>query len=151
MDTGQRVISLRAVVKAIANVDSGNLDSFIGAAPLKPYINKDLVLGELLHFSIPGTQFKGSGLTTEQLELILRAYVQALHETPETLTNRQREIAIQCAVISAGLTRIGLDALVDEATGYQYERVEDALQVRLRAFISDELRPWEKPFQMNYG
>ena len=39
-----------------------------------------------------------------------------------------------------------LDALVDEATGYQYERAEDALQVKLRAFIADELRDWEKTF-----
>jgi hypothetical protein len=38
-------------------------------------------------------------------------------------------------MLTAGLTRTGLDALVDEATGYQYERAEDALQVKLRAFI----------------
>ena len=62
------------------------------------------------------------------------------------LTDRQREIAIRCAVLTAGLTRTGLDALVDEATGYQYERAEDALQVKLRAFIADELRDWEKTF-----
>ncbi len=39
-----------------------------------------------------------------------------------------------------------LDALIDEATGYQYERAEDALQVKLRAFIADELCDWEKAF-----
>ena len=37
-------------------------------------------------------------------------------------------------------------ALVDQATGYQYERAEDALQIKLRAFIADELRAWEKTF-----
>ena len=42
--------------------------------------------------------------------------------------------------------RTGLDALVDEATGYQYERADDALQVKLRAFIAEELREWEKTF-----
>jgi len=62
------------------------------------------------------------------------------------MTERQREIAIKCAVITAGLTRTGLDALIDEATGYQYERAEDALQVKLRAFIAEELRDWEKTF-----
>jgi len=39
-----------------------------------------------------------------------------------------------------------LDALIDEATGYQHERAEDALQVKLRAFIAEELRAWEKTF-----
>ena len=112
---------------------------------MKPFIHKDLVLAEVMEFTIPGTQFKGNGLTTEIFEQILRAYVRALHEGAP-LTDRQREIAIKCAVISAGLIRLGLDALVDEATGYQYERAEDALQVKLRAFIADELREWEKTF-----
>jgi hypothetical protein len=48
--------------------------------------------------------------------------------------------------LTSGLTRTGLDALIDEATGYQYERAEDALQVKLRAFIAEELRAWEKTF-----
>ena len=32
------------------------------------------------------------------------------------------------------------------ATGYQYVRAEDALQVQLRAFLAEELRDWEKTF-----
>ncbi|MBN4995478.1 hypothetical protein JY438_06835 [Stenotrophomonas maltophilia] len=145
LNSGERVLSLRAVVGAIASADSGDLAKFIGVSSMKPFIDKDLVLAEVMEFTIPGTQFKGNGLTTEIFEQILRAYVRALHEGAP-LTDRQREIAIKCAVISAGLIRLGLDALVDEATGYQYERAEDALQVKLRAFIADELREWEKTF-----
>ncbi|WP_110708532.1 P63C domain-containing protein [Salinicola sp. CR57] len=145
LDTGDRVISLRSVVKSIADADSGDLAKFIGVNSLKPYINKDLILAELVEFSIPGTQFKGYGLSTSNFELIIRGYVQALYENVE-MTERQRSIAIKCAVISSGLTRIGLDALVDEATGYQYERDANALQLKLRAFIADELRAWEKTF-----
>jgi hypothetical protein len=145
LDTGQRVISIRATIKAIADIDSGNLGSYIEANALKPFINNDKILGELLEFSIPGTQLKGLGLTTEHFELICRGYVQALY-TKAVLTDRQTEIAIKCAVLSAGLTRTGLDALVDEATGYQFERSTDALQIKLKAFIAEELRAWEKTF-----
>lgn len=145
LDTGERVLALRSAIRAISGADSGNLGNYIGVAALKPFINSDLVLGELVEFSIPGTQFKGNGLSTGNFEKILRAYVRALYEKAE-LTDRQREIAVKCAVISAGLIRLGLDALVDEATGYQYERAEDALQVKLRAFIAEELRAWEKTF-----
>jgi len=141
----RRVIALGATVKAIANAESGDLAKFIGVSALNEFINKDLILAELIDFSIPGTQFKGKGLTTEHFELICRGYVQALYQGAP-LTDRQREIAIKCAVITAGLTRTGLDALIDEATGYQYERSEDALQVKLRAFIAEELRAWEKTF-----
>lgn len=145
LDTGERVLALRSAIRAISGTDSGNLGNYIGVSALKPFINSELVLGELIEFGIPGTQFKGSGLTTANFELILSSYVKALYEKAE-LTERQRDIAIKCAVISAGLVRLGLDALVDEATGYQYERAEDALQVKLRAFIADELRAWEKTF-----
>ncbi len=145
LDTEQRVIALRATVKAIANADSGDLAKFIGVSSLNDFINKDLILAELVEFSIPGTQMKGLGLTTEHFELICRGYVQALYKGAP-LTDRQKEIAIKCAVLTAGLTRTGLDALIDEATGYQYERAEDALRIKLRAFIAEELRAWEKTF-----
>ena len=42
--------------------------------------------------------------------------------------------------------KLGLIALIDEATGYQYERAADALEVKLKAFVADELRAWEKTF-----
>lgn len=145
LDTGERVISTRAAIKSLSGTDSGNLGNYIGVSGLKPYINSDLILGELLEFSIPGTQFLGRGMTTEHFELICRGYVQALYQGAP-LTERQREIAIKCAVLTSGLTRTGLDALIDEATGYQYERAEDALQVKLRLFIAEELRAWEKTF-----
>lgn len=145
LDTGDRVISLRSAVNSIAEADSGDLAKFTGVSALKPYINNDLILAELLDFSIPGTQFLGRGMTTEHFEIICRGYVQALYKGAP-LTDRQRQIAIKCAVLTAGLTRTGLDALIDEATGYQYERAEDALQVKLRLFIAEELRAWEKTF-----
>lgn len=140
-----RVLSSGSTTKAIAEVERGSLQDYIGQKALNPFIDKDKVLQETIRFSIPGTQWAGIGITTEHFELICRGYVQALYEGAK-LTDRQREIAIRCAVLTAGLTRSGLDALVDEATGYQYERAEDALQVKLRAFISEELRAWEKTF-----
>ncbi len=45
-----------------------------------------------------------------------------------------------------GFARVGIIALVDEATGYQYEREKDALQVVLQTFISKELLKWQKMF-----
>lgn len=48
--------------------------------------------------------------------------------------------------MQSSCAKVGLIALIDEATGYQYERAEDALQIKLRAFVADELRDWEKTF-----
>jgi len=38
------------------------------------------------------------------------------------------------------------NSLVDEVTGYQYERAAEALQLKLNLFLSDEMRKWEKTF-----
>lgn len=140
-----RVLSSGSTTKAIANIERGSLQDYIGQKALNPFIDRDKILQETIRFTIPGTQWAAIGITTEHFELICRGYVRALYEGAN-LSDRQREIAIRCAMLTAGLARIGLDALVDEATGYQYERAEDALQVKLRAFISDELRAWEKTF-----
>lgn len=142
---GTRLLASSSAAMAISEVDRANLKDYAGQKALKPYISIDKILKETRKFSIPGTQWPASGITTEHFELICRGYVQALYEGA-SLTDRQQQIAIRCAVLTAGLTRTGLDALVDEATGYQYKREEDALQVKLRAFIAEELRAWEKTF-----
>lgn len=145
LDDGTRLLASTAAAMAISQVDRANLKDYAGQKALNPFINIEKILRETRKFSIPGTQWIALGITTEHFELICRGYVQALYEGAN-LTDRQREIAIRCAVLTAGLTRTGLDALVDEATGYQYDRAEDALQIKLRAFIAEELRAWEKTF-----
>jgi hypothetical protein len=145
LDTGERVLSMRGAVKAMTGQDAGNLVEYISVQGLKSFIDKDLVLVETKDFFIPGTQFRGRGITAEQFEAILTAYVKALNAGTLT-TDRLREIAVACAILSTAFLRVGIIAQIDEATGYQYVRAEDALQIKLRAFISDELRDWEKTF-----
>ena len=41
---------------------------------------------------------------------------------------------------------VSIIALVDEATGYQYTREKDELQKILKAYIAEELLPWQKRF-----
>lgn len=142
---GTRLLASSSAAMAISEVDRANLKDYAGQKALNPFIDINKILSETRSFAIPGTQWPASGITTEHFELICRGYVQALYEKAP-LTDRQREIAIRCAVLTAGLTRTGIDALVDEATGYQYERASDALAIKLRAFIAEELREWEKTF-----
>ena len=49
-----------------------------------------------------------------------------------------------------GLARVGIIALVDEATGYQYMRQRDALEQLLESYLSDELREWVRTFPTSY-
>jgi hypothetical protein len=49
------------------------------------------------------------------------------------------------ACFSHPAAKVGLVALIDEATGYQYDRT-DALRVKLKAYLAEEMRDWEKTF-----
>jgi len=71
---GRRGVALCATVKAIANADSGDLAKFIGVLSLNSFINKDLILAELIEFPIPGPQLKGLCLTLEPIAKRLRRW-----------------------------------------------------------------------------
>jgi hypothetical protein len=114
---------------------AGNLVEYLSVQGLKGFIDKDLVLVETKDFFVPGTQFRGKGITAEQFEAILSAYVRAL-ASGKLSTDRQKEIATACAMLSTSFLKVGITALIDEATGYQYERAADALQVKLQGWRS---------------
>ena len=76
----KRVLSSSSTTKAIADIDRGSLQDYIGQKNLNPFIDKDKILQETIRFTIPGTQWIAVGITTEQFELICRGYVQALYE-----------------------------------------------------------------------
>lgn len=139
-----RVISKAGAVKGIAGVDHGNLGVYTNIQGLTSYLDKSL-LDEVIEFNIPGNPTPGKGISAETFLTICRAYVKALSNDALT-TDRQRQIAIKCSVLISACANTGLIALIDEATGYQYEREENALQVKIKAYIADELREWEKTF-----
>lgn len=145
LDTEARVISLRATVRAISNDDRGEIARYIGAKSLSPYLDPASVTSGIVEFTIPGLPTKGKGITAETFLEICSAYVAAL-SGGANLTEKQRATAINCSILLSACAKTGLIALIDEATGYQYVRQSDALQVKIRAFISDELREWEKTF-----
>src|ERR1700733_8048529 len=49
-----------------------------------------------------------------------------------------------------GFAKLGLIALIDEATGYQELRAKDELQKILSAYISPTLLPWAERFPMEF-
>jgi P63C domain len=66
------------------------------------------------------------------------------------LQKQQEHIADRCELLVRGFARVGIIALVDEATGYQRDRTKDALARILEAFIAKELQPWVRTFPVEY-
>jgi hypothetical protein len=66
------------------------------------------------------------------------------------LQPQQLHIADRCEILLRGFARVGIIALVDEATGFQRDRKRDALSKILEAFIAKELQPWIRTFPADY-
>ena len=67
-----------------------------------------------------------------------------------TLDHQQKGLASRCELLLRGFARIGIVALVDEATGYQEIRAKRALATILEKFIAKELQPWTRTFPYEF-
>ena len=156
LDNGARIIGRTSATELLTGIKGGGaLEKYIAVRALEPFINIDLVLERMVPFrllEVEGLQKAVKGLPADLLIEVCQGFVAALQASldpktpPPRMTGRQQQMAIKASMFLSACAKVGLEALIDEATGYQYERAEDALQVKLRAFIAEELRAWEKTF-----
>lgn len=145
LSDGRRVISRTGAATSLTKRATGNLESYMKVGALQPYFPPGFN-DQMIEFSLQGVSHKTvRGITAETFLEICKAYVTALNDGA-LQTDRQREIAAQAGMFLAACSKVGLIALIDEATGYQYERAEDALRMKLRIFLEEEMRQWEKTF-----
>lgn len=146
LTNGVRVISRTGVTGLLTDrKGGGNLESYLKVEALAKYLPPDLP-GLSIEFELEEVvNKKVIGFSAETFIEICRAYVRALSEGA-LQTEKQKEIAIRASMFLASCAKVGLIALIDEATGYQYDRAADALKVKLKAFLSEEMREWEKTF-----
>lgn len=156
--SGQRVLSQRAISAAFTGNRGGGLIStgedgaqktprFLAKKVVNPFINKDLAarINSPIEF-IPKTGRSAFGydaaLLPEICEVIIDAYAAAgQNDSPECKTAN---------LLMRGFARVGIAALVDEATGFQRDREKDALAKILEAFVAKELQPYLKTFPPEY-
>src|SRR5665213_2286816 len=123
----------------------GNLESYTRIRVLKEYIPENLP-GEMIEFTLPGVVNKTvMGMQAETFLDICTAYVTAW-QAGKLESDAQIKIAMKSAIFTAACAKVGLIALIDEATGYQYERPFDALEFKLKLFLTEEMRKWDKTF-----
>ncbi|WP_236845116.1 P63C domain-containing protein [Campylobacter devanensis] len=149
LDNGDRVITHSAVFRALGREPRGNsridqIPAFMDAKNLQSLISSDL---QCLIKRVPYLDKNGKekeGYKADILPLVADLYLKARDK--EVLTANQHDTAKKAEMLIRSLARVGITALVDEATGYQYERERDELQKILKAYISEELLKWEKRF-----
>lgn len=154
LEDGTRIISQSAIYKAFGRSQRGrakgevrvlNMPPFIDAKNLQPFIDEGLKgkLNQVDYIEKSG-KIQTSGYNALILPMLCKVYLDARQD--KILKLQQLELARASEIILLGLSNIGIIALVDEATGYQYDREKDELQKILKAYIAEELLPWQKRF-----
>lgn len=138
----RRVFTQREVVKVLSHGrESGNLARYLYRNPL--YTNQ-FSAGPTIDFRVPGSPTIANGYEATQLIEICELYLEARRQ--KLLKPSQQKLAIQAEIILRSCAKIGIIALIDEATGFQEVRKKRALQIKLQAFIAEEMQDWAQMF-----
>ena len=152
LDDGRRVLLQSAMLTAL-NMRQGTagrgegdrIVKFLSTKSIK--LHADKYLGKVIISTI---KFKTlTGIIAHGYEATVLADIcDAVLEARKTgdLHHQQEHIAKQCEILVRGFARVGIIALIDEATGYQKDRARDALAKILEAYVAKELQPYVKTF-----
>lgn len=155
LEDGTRVLSGRKMQEALKIADGGSestsglkLAEFTSTKSLKPFIINQLGSGGISPIIWYEDGKRKSGYRADLLADICDIMLEARKTI--RLTSRQQIVADQCEILMRSFARVGITALVDEATGYQAERDNTELQRILAAYISDEVAKWQLTFSSEF-
>lgn len=147
LEDGRRVIATNGVLDTLEMARGGamikgmnRLELFAAQNRLSSFVSNELLarIADPIRFRVGNNTAHGfeSDVLIDLAEAVIAA------DNDGALQKQQRGIAHRCRVITSSLTRIGLIALIDEATGYQKRRDADELQKILAAYVLPEHRSW---------
>ena len=156
LEDGTRVLSGRGMQEALKMVDEAEVGKQKPGTRLKRYLEEQKSLRPYVykekrpdHYD-PIICFEGEkvihGYEATVLVDIANAFLELRKETGKEnkkLPIRQAIISDQCEILVRAFAKVGIIALIDEATGYQKVR-EETLQEILRLYVSEEILKWQK-------
>lgn len=158
-ESGERLLSGRGMQEALRLVDAelppsgqkpgSRMDRFLGTKSLKPLFFKRHTPDHFKPIKCVHQGMQINGFRAEVLADICEAMLEA-RDLNMLDTPRKQIIAKQCDILMRGFARVGIAALIDEATGYQKDRARDALAKILEAYVAKEIQPWMKTFDADY-
>lgn len=141
LNDGRRVFTQGEVVRVLTGgTESSNLTRYLSRNPL---IGNDFSVGPI-PFRIPSNPTVAIGSEATLLVEICERYLDA--RAQGLLKRSQLPLAAQAEIVVRACAKVGVIALIDEATGYQQVRARNALQLKLQAFIADDMQEWARMF-----
>lgn len=148
LSDGRRVFHKRGMAKALGLKSEG------GNAFMKTMQRKGLgsVLPDKLREKIdnpinfrPLVGDTGHGYEADILAEVAKGIIEAARGDG-VLTRAQEPLVAQARILMHAFAKVGVIALIDEATGYQQIRDPGALRLLVQQYISAERREWDKQF-----
>lgn len=143
LNDSRRVLTASEIVRALRGTRSNppTIQRYFDALP---DYSDGMFSDRAMHFRLPGLPQVAMGFESTVLIDMCDMYIAA--DERGDLKSNQGGLVTQSWVIMRSCGKVGIEALIDEATGYQEVREKRALQVKLQAFIADEMQEWVKTF-----
>ena len=156
LEDGRRVLQQTGLIGALNMSHGGSystggdrLAKFTTQGRLKLFVSSELIARteKPIRFRPPGG---GSAYGYEATVLADLCEAVLAARSAGVLQKQQEHVARQAEILVRGFARIGIIALVDEATGYQRDREKDALAKILEAWVAKELQAWVQTFPREF-
>ena len=154
----QRVLSETGITKALLGTRSGasrrkrkafeqqgiELPLFVAPEQLDPFITDDLLEGPLKPIDYLDGDHMVRGYDAAILPAICDIWLHA--RAQGALQKQQLKKAQKAEILMRSLAGLAIVALIDEATGYEKVRPQNALQEYLKLLIREQLAAWVQKF-----
>lgn len=150
LDDGTRVISGRGLTNAIGMRGRGSgIDRVATNKTLAPYMSDELRRQLENPIRFIGTTSRTKNPTSAYEATILLSVCEAVLQARDDnalRTEQELRYALFCDALVRSFAKVGIIALIDEATGYQEARDANELHRLLEYYIAKELLPWTRRF-----
>ena len=140
-----RVFIEREIIGLLTGNKKGGLDRYLQPKNLQPYVPEKFLGGvkkSVIKFKLNGRDAHGF-IGTDLID-ICKMYYDARKEGK--LLQSQQHLADISEMIVFAFAKTGVDAVIDEVTGYQDIRVKGALQEILNQYLLDEAKKYQVTF-----
>lgn len=154
LEGGVRVLSQRQVSHVFGRSTPGKKESndklpyFLHVNNLKPFVNSELTEAANFIEYQPKSGRTAYGIRAEILPMICEVFINA--RAADALLTSQFPTEERCRKLQNGFARVGIIALIDEATGYQDIRAKRALAQILEQYLSEDVMGWTRTFPLDF-
>ena len=171
LPNGKRLLSQGTVLQAIGRSRTpkagtggfttvDDLPFFLKAEVLKPFISEELMLSTTPILFRLKSGARTVGYDAMLLPMVCEVYlkfrdhlhaqiasrVEAQRKAAEAYFKRYKHIIEACDRLTRGLAKRGIIALVDDATGYQDDKMRQEIDRIIKAYVAPSLAPWVRKF-----